>query len=543
MGALTYQNTITDRLLTGRLELGDLDGLWLGETVVGAGHLTAIDRNWPDQAFIAPLPQGDGLPLKIDLSVKARSLELVAPYIFQQPKFDVIWREDSLVLSGFTGLLEGGQVAGGLQLENVGGEAVLKSHIRVEDAALAPFIWQRDGRSIANGLLDVNFNVETQGRSMAGLVSGLSGNGTFTLRDAVLNYINPEAFELVVRAVDAGLELKEEDIEKAFVSHMDAGSTRVTRLEGAFRVAGGALRANNIEAEAEILQSRGNLMLDLSAQTINGDWSIKVEPNEEDAVTGAQPEVGLVFSGDIGAPIRMVDVAPFTGYLSIRAFEREVDRVERLQADILEKERMRRLLKVYRQNEKRREAERIAAEEAAELEKLRAEEEAKRQAQEAKLKATEEAKRQQEEAKREAAKEKARNRAEAARKAEEARKAAQERTRQVPSPTEPAPGTGDAVNPNAIEIRPLDDLVPNNDQGAAGESLSEQNFANAFNQQPRFIAPRVLPDALITLPRSRGSATLPADQASGEVTLPQSDGFNELIEQLRGSPDRIIQLD
>ena len=423
-GALKLTPRVNDRLLKGDIELGDMDGIWLGETVLGAGRLTAVDRNWPDLAFIAPVTTGNELPIKVDLSVKARSLELAAPYIFQQPSFSLVWQDRGLSVRDFKALLQGGKVSGGLDLNNVEGEAVLKTHLRIDNAALAPLVWERDGRSVAHGQLGVNLDVESQGRSMAGLVSGLSGTGTFTLKDATLNYLNPSAFAQVIRAVDAGMELDNEDIRKAFISHMDAGSTEVSSVEGTFVIAGGALRASNIEADADILKSRGNLVIDLPNQTLDGDWSIKVEPNAEDAVTGAQPEVGLAFSGPMEAPKRVVDVAPFTGYLTIRAFEREVDRVERMQADILEKDRMRRLLRLYRERAKHREEEQIAREKEA----LAAEKAAEKAANEAKAQKIAEDQAAKEQAEAEAARQEVQRKAEEAERARQAEEEAKRKT-------------------------------------------------------------------------------------------------------------------
>ncbi len=647
VGALDFKTTLTDRDLSGSLEVGDLDGIWLGETVLGAGRLTSEGKSWPDGAFVAAIEGNDELPIKVSLDVKARSLSFAEPYVFQQPKFDLLWRQDSLNISNFEGLLAGGKTTGGLQLENVGGEGVVKSHFRVDGADLSPFIWARDGRAVANGTLDLNVTVESQGRSMAGLVSGLSGNGTFAIRDAVLQYVNPEAFEQVVRAVDAGLELKEAEIKQAFVAHMNAGSTRVSNLSGTFGIAGGALRANNMEAEAAILQSRGSVTIDLSARTINSDWSIKVEPNEEDAVTGAQPEVGLVFSGDLGAPQRIVDVAPFTGYLSIRAFEREVDRVERMQADILEKDRMRRLLRLYREQKRHREeavaeAERVRIQ-AIEDEKLRAkaaeearrkaaeeaalrEAEAKRKAEEAR-KAKLEAERREAEARRlaeeqakaeaarKAAEEKARREAEARRlaeeerkaeevrqaaeeaarqeaaarfaeeqrKLEEAQKAAQERERlaleaQKRAEEEAAKAAAARAEaerlaeearkaaeeaarqraieeqrraealarPGGIEFRRLDDLTPETNAGAIGSNAAV--LPEADIPQPEADIPREaetfvsLPDRLFTLPRAPAERPRLLAPVS-PITIPSRTIHNDLINELRSSPDRIIQLD
>jgi hypothetical protein len=74
-----------------------------------------------------------------------------------------------------------------------------------------------------------------------------------------------------------------------------------------------------------------------------------------DAVTGAEPEVGLVFSGALDDPGRAIDIAPFTAFLTLRAFEREVQRIEELQAEIDAREKAMEERMQLLQQEKRRE--------------------------------------------------------------------------------------------------------------------------------------------------------------------------------------------
>ncbi len=50
--------------------------------------------------------------------------------------------------------------------------------------------------------------------------------------------------------------------------------------------------------------------------------------------TGVAP---LDFAGPLATPGRTMDVTDITSFLSLRAFERERQRVERLQASVLEK--------------------------------------------------------------------------------------------------------------------------------------------------------------------------------------------------------------
>jgi multidrug efflux pump subunit AcrA (membrane-fusion protein) len=110
-----------------------------------------------------------------------------------------------------------------------------------------------------------------------------------------------------------------------------------------------------------------------------------------EALAGADPSVRLVYSGPLAAPNVETDVAGITGFLSLRAFERERRRVEALQASVLEKQRLRREAALYsfkaseRQvakdkaeaEERARLAEEARLKAAAEAEKLKAEAAAK----------------------------------------------------------------------------------------------------------------------------------------------------------------------
>lgn len=104
-------------------------------------------------------------------------------------------------------------------------------------------------------------------------------------------------------------------------------------------------------------------------------------------------EFGIVFKGPLDAPTRTFDVAPLIGYLTIRAFEREVERLEELQLDIHDRGRIQRELDVLirRRLEARQKAEDLARQERERRDAERARkarEEAARRAAEAAAAAT-----------------------------------------------------------------------------------------------------------------------------------------------------------
>ncbi len=95
----------------------------------------------------------------------------------------------------------------------------------------------------------------------------------------------------------------------------------------------------------------------------------------------------MLYQGDITSPQRSFDIVELTNFLSLRAFERERRRVETLQANVLEKQRLRREVALYRFEERQRQ---VAREKAQAEEQARLAEEARLEAERA-VRAAEEA--------------------------------------------------------------------------------------------------------------------------------------------------------
>ena len=88
--------------------------------------------------------------------------------------------------------------------------------------------------------------------------------------------------------------------------------------------------------------------------------TVDFRPGEE-ALTGAEAQVNLDYAGLLQSPGLTLDVTDLSNFLSLRAFERERRRVETLQANVLEKQRLRREVALYKANAVEREAARLRA--------------------------------------------------------------------------------------------------------------------------------------------------------------------------------------
>nr|WP_281168772.1 AsmA-like C-terminal region-containing protein [Stappia stellulata] len=338
--------------LRGTAALSVLDPAALGDLLLGADQLTVAGSGaeWPAIAFGPPVVTG----VDIALDVTAARMPLAGGLEASDMSGTLGLKEHSLTLDVAEAGLAGGRLSGAFALKRTGGQAGLTASLRVEDGALGDFIWRRNARPVATGRMNLSLDLEGTGRSLAGIVSGLSGGATVSIRDGEIRGVNPQAFDLVIRAADAGLELDDEAIRAAFESYLDAGRLPFAALEAGATVAGGVVRVSNVTLDNARATVFGNAQIDLDARTIDSDFSLKVDPGAE-AVTGAEPEVGLVFSGALADPGRTIDIAPFTAFLTLRAFEREVRRIEELQAEIDARESAMEERTLQLQREKRRE--------------------------------------------------------------------------------------------------------------------------------------------------------------------------------------------
>nr|WP_256377408.1 AsmA family protein [Roseibium sp. TrichSKD4] len=358
----------TNRRFTGDLALSELDLRVLSEAILGpdqwfsAGDGSSI---WPNGAFGATLVSDLDLTLQVSANrfIVADGLEL------ENAATEMRLTPMMLRLDGLSAQYASGQLDAALAIRRSDAEGAVSGRIKLQDADVRRLVWTRNDRAVATGLLDLFLEFDGAGRSISAIVSGLNGGGTATVRDGALRGINPRAFDLVIRAADAGLELEDEAIKEAFVSHMTVGSLPFSKLEGTLSLLGGRISARNIVVDASDADIFGSVEADLNTFELDSDVTIRIDPGEN-AVTGAEPQVGMLFKGALDQPQQSVDIAPFSAFLTLRAFDQEVRRVEKLQAEILERDRLLRELKRYRETDKRMEQ---AAAEAAAQEALEAE--------------------------------------------------------------------------------------------------------------------------------------------------------------------------
>jgi uncharacterized protein involved in outer membrane biogenesis len=320
--------------LQGEFELGRLDLPWLLGVLLGAdawswpeGPVAYGDPVWPQAAF-SPLDTA-GWRGRLNLSVP----QLGVGRGLAVPQADIVldFSPGRFVLEEIRGGFLGGQLSAELDLAIIEGAVQFDGRIDLTGVRIEEMVWRSAGRALASGEASLTAEVTGSGRSVLAVMSSLTGDGWLSVENGIIRRFNPRAFDQIVRAADAGMDLEEDEVSSVFASHLDAGSLVFQRAEGAFALAAGVARTRNVHLDTAELESFASATLDLPSLGVDSEWTLRTDAQD---IEGRVREVGIIFAGPLAAPVRQIDVNPLLGYLTVRAFEQEVERLEALQAEI-----------------------------------------------------------------------------------------------------------------------------------------------------------------------------------------------------------------
>lgn len=381
-GEATIDRTEAPAKVRGTLRAGEVDGRLLTELVLGPdAWSSAGDTVWPDLGFGAPILGATDVALYVSTDTLWVGAERI-----DDARFGLVLGPDRMRLDDVAGRYAGGDVAGAFALTRADGQATLATRLALTGADFGTLAWQHDGEPVATGTLDLTVEADAIGRSVSGMVSALSGSGTFDVRDGELRHLDPAAFRAAIDAADAGADLQEAAVAAAFQRALAGEPLRFEQISGTLAIAAGTVRVGEIEVGTEGVAVDGSGVLDLAKWTASGSLGLSVAPPDPDLVPGATADVSFSFGGPLPTPSATLDAGPLVSYLTLRATEIERRRLELLEKQLQERrareEELLRKLEAERRAEEERQ--RKADEEAArvraaeeEAARLRAEEEAR----------------------------------------------------------------------------------------------------------------------------------------------------------------------
>ncbi len=353
----------TKPAVSGTLSVPDIDVVPLAAMLLGpAGTQYAREGDWSR----APFASKAGFPFSGELELSAGRLAFGLEEPLDNARMTLAVSDNGVRISNLEGRFGEAQISGLGEIKNNAGTALISIQFRYGNASLSKL-----ARTEAlQGRATISASLTANGKSMAGLISSLSGSGAAIVEDIVVPGANPDVFGRIVEKADTfGRDIKAGDVAVFADGLVGSGSYPAGKAELSFVVAGGVLRTPEVQFDQPGARLQSELKLDLYTGKTQILSELTYDPGRE-ALVGAVPAVRLTSTGRLGSVTTEYDATPLAQFLTQRALEIEQSRVESLQAGLLEKQRLRREVRYYASLEQDRldeEARRRAEQEALDV--------------------------------------------------------------------------------------------------------------------------------------------------------------------------------
>jgi large subunit ribosomal protein L24 len=232
----------------------------------------------------------------------------------------------SLTFENLKGKLGGGEAVATIDARPDPNGIAINSHLDfsgVDGSAL-----RYRGLKMPAGRASLQMTLLSRGRSAVALAGVLSGSGTITLESASIPGLDPRAFEVAIRASDAGQVTDDNRLKQIVAPVLAAGNLPIATAQIPFNIRDGRLRidATTLDAgNARVIVSGGYDML--ADQT---DIRLSFSTNAIGSAT-SRPEIQLFAAGTPDSLTPILDVTPLSSWLAVRTIDRETRRLDAIE--------------------------------------------------------------------------------------------------------------------------------------------------------------------------------------------------------------------
>jgi len=364
-GDLTIGRGTSSLKADGHLDVSTIDLQWLAEAIYGP-VTDPLEGRLSTAALGSPFFGG----ADINLGLKAKNFW---PGVFGAVgdfSTKLQYKAGGITLDDIAGTWNGGTLAGRVLMANGDKAGIFQTRLDMKNADLGAVVWKNGGAPVAAGKFDLAMTAETTGKSVAEMAAAVGGSGEMKIAGLTVTKLNAGLLQPLLASADKiDGEITAAKVSPLVEGLIAGGPTTLGDVAIPFNISDGEIRLQNVAAGNTLAHLSGEARLHLADETLDARLSVGFAPGEE-AMAGADPALRLGYVGTLAAPRRSLDVADMTNFLSLRAFERERRRVETLQASVLEKQRLRREVSLYRSLALERQAmaeEKAREEEAARL--------------------------------------------------------------------------------------------------------------------------------------------------------------------------------
>lgn len=348
-----------DPTLSGSLSMDEIYLEWLAEGLYGQ-PLRNAEGGWSRADFAA----WNGLPFSIDIALEAGRAYLGFAEAAREVTAKLSFEAGKLRIADTMARWLGGTLHGDLVLANIEQTGTVEARMELTGANVARALTPVGGEAPASGNADLSISLEGTGKSARAMIGALTGSGALHLSGLAIEGFEDDAMPAILAAADMEkFEISVGTVRPIARAAILAGGLRVDDVSVPITVAAGAARASNIVLKADRAELRGDVRLDLADADLTARFQATFDAGKE-SLPGATPALDLTLAGPVSNPDLSINATEMSNFLSLRAYERERRRVERVQAAVLEKQRLRREAAFVRDLMEQRRRERLDEEAA-----------------------------------------------------------------------------------------------------------------------------------------------------------------------------------
>jgi len=261
-------------------------------TVLGEGAMISTDGGWAQTSFPVSAP----LPLLADLELAADELGYGPETIARNATLTAKLSPDGFAVSDLKAETLGGTVTGLFELRNNGGTAAASGQARFDGVELS----RLPGAAALAATASVSVELSGGGKSVAGLVSSLSGAGTVRAKGLTIAGIDAGAFPAMLAEADkAGRNINDAAVAE-FAPRLGGGSSfSAGDAEAAFSIAGGVLRTAPLTLTAPGARLTADVRADLRPWRVPAQGELLYDAGDNELV-GSQPALNIAVEGEPG---------------------------------------------------------------------------------------------------------------------------------------------------------------------------------------------------------------------------------------------------
>ena len=305
-----------------------------GASAAASGEAGA-DGPWGSAPFgRAPLSGVD-----IQVGVQVDELKVSERATVRKASARITARDGAVSIGGFKAQYAGGDLALDFRLLSEADLLKLEGQYRIDNARFDDTFSSRLATAPFTGRYTLVGTLQGTGRSPAGLISSLAGNGNLSVQEGSVSGIDPVSFSSALGNARTAPEL-----DALLNTALTEGAMGFAGFSSAFEITNGVVSFDETAIDGTGASGTAQGYIDLSSWQMDSEWTVSLTEYPK------APALTLVFSGPLATPARSYDVKEFRSHFVVKELTEGVARLERLQRE--EQERITRLQKLEEQARK-----------------------------------------------------------------------------------------------------------------------------------------------------------------------------------------------